>query len=311
MDNDMLEAYLFEMNTLLEQIDELVLGSEKAGTFTDEDVNEIFRIMHTIKGSSAMMEYNSLMTVAHRVEDLFFIVREKSMEVIPQELRPELFDLIFQAIDFFRSELEKIEQNEPLAEENGALVQKVEGFTAKIQARINGEAEPAEAAPAVEAATDAAALAEAAVNSEDLAERFASAERPCALQIFFDEGCGMENLRAFMVVNALRDALEGVDFDFLPSDVESNPETAGFIVENGFFLRFVNEESRSVAVPIATGVGSVSSYQLFDYEPLAQPAAPTAAPQPEPVPAAAPAAAPAPAAAQPPAASLSNPIRRA
>ena len=93
-----------------------------------------------------------------------------------------------------------------------------------------------------------------------------------------------------MVVNALRDALEGVDFDFLPSDVESNPETAGFIVENGFFLRFVNEESRSVAVPIATGVGSVSSYQLFDYEPLAQPAAPTAAPQPEPVPAAAPAA---------------------
>ena len=150
MDNDMLEAYLFEMNTLLEQIDELVLGSEKAGTFTDEDVNEIFRIMHTIKGSSAMMEYNSLMTVAHRVEDLFFIVREKSMEVIPQELRPELFDLIFQAIDFFRSELEKIEQNEPLAEENGALVQKVEGFTAKIQARINGEAEPAEAAPAVE-----------------------------------------------------------------------------------------------------------------------------------------------------------------
>ena len=164
MDNDMLEAYLFEMNTLLEQIDELVLGSEKAGTFTDEDVNEIFRIMHTIKGSSAMMEYNSLMTVAHRVEDLFFIVREKSMEVIPQELRPELFDLIFQAIDFFRSELEKIEQNEPLAEENGALVQKVEGFTAKIQARINAEAEPAEAAPAVEAATDAAALAEPAVN---------------------------------------------------------------------------------------------------------------------------------------------------
>ena len=98
-----------------------MLGSEKAGTFTDEDVNEIFRIMHTIKGSSAMMEYNSLMTVAHRVEDLFFIVREKSMEVIPQELRPELFDLIFQAIDFFRSELEKIEQNEPLAEENGGF----------------------------------------------------------------------------------------------------------------------------------------------------------------------------------------------
>lgn len=297
MDNDMLEAYLFEMNTLLEQIDELVLGSEKAGTFTDEDVNEIFRIMHTIKGSSAMMEYNSLMTVAHRVEDLFFIIRDKSMAVIPEELRPELFDLIFQAIDFFRSELEKIEQNQPLADENSALVQKVEGFTARIQARLNGEPEPVAATAAAgsgsaEGAAEATALAGGAANAEELAERFASAERPCALQIFFDEGCGMENLRAFMVVNALRDALEGVDFDFVPSDVESNPETAGFIVENGFFLRFVNEEARSVAVPVATGVGSVSSYQLFDYTPPA-PAAPAATPAVQSAPAAANAPAPA------------------
>ena len=140
MDNDMLEAYLFEMNTLLEQIDELVLGSEKAGSFSDDDVNEIFRIMHTIKGSSAMMEYSSLMTVAHRVEDLFFIIRDKSMAVIPEELRPELFDLIFQAIDFFRSELEKVENNQPLTENIEGLVSKVEGFTRRIQPGAQEEA---------------------------------------------------------------------------------------------------------------------------------------------------------------------------
>ena len=100
MGNDMMEAYLYEMNTLLEQVDEIVLSAEKNGSFSEDEVNEIFRIMHTFKGSSAMMEFNSLMTVAHRVEDLFFIIRDKTMEVIPEGLRPELFDLIFQAIDF-------------------------------------------------------------------------------------------------------------------------------------------------------------------------------------------------------------------
>jgi len=84
MGNDMMEAYLFEMNTLLEQVDEIVLSAEKNGSFSEDEVNEIFRIMHTIKGSSAMMEFSSLMTVAHRIEDLFFIIREKTIDVVPE-----------------------------------------------------------------------------------------------------------------------------------------------------------------------------------------------------------------------------------
>ena len=56
MGNDMMEAYLYEMNTLLEQLDDIVLAAEEAKTFSQEDVNEIFRIMHTFKGSSAMMD---------------------------------------------------------------------------------------------------------------------------------------------------------------------------------------------------------------------------------------------------------------
>ena len=58
MNNDMMEAYLYEMNTQLEQLEEIVLAAENAGSFSQEDVNEIFRIMHTVKGSSAMMEFN-------------------------------------------------------------------------------------------------------------------------------------------------------------------------------------------------------------------------------------------------------------
>lgn len=86
--DSILEAYLFETNSLLEQLDSLVLAAEEKDSFSEEDVNTIFRIMHTIKGSSAMMEYSSLMTIAHRAEDLFAIVRDKSMEIVPEALRP-------------------------------------------------------------------------------------------------------------------------------------------------------------------------------------------------------------------------------
>ena len=90
--DSILDTYLYETNTLLEQLDTIVLEAEKADTFSEDDVNEIFRIMHTIKGSSAMMEYDSLATVSHRIEDLFFIIRENTMSVVSVEHRPRLFD---------------------------------------------------------------------------------------------------------------------------------------------------------------------------------------------------------------------------
>ncbi|RKJ21228.1 chemotaxis protein CheA, partial [Butyricicoccus sp. 1XD8-22] len=238
MGNDMMEAYLYEMNTLLEQVDEIVLSAEKNGSFSEDEVNEIFRIMHTFKGSSAMMEFNSLMTVAHRVEDLFFIIRDKTMEVIPEGLRPELFDLIFQAIDFFRGEVEKIENDQPVTDDIAALLEKVGSFQAKIEQKEDG-GEP-------EAAAEAAAESGGAGASE-----FGSAEFPFAVQVFFDEGCGMENLRAFMLVNSIRELGAGA-FDCLPGDVDTNPESAAFIVENGFILRFASADARTAAMPIIT-----------------------------------------------------------
>ena len=83
MDN-MLEMYLYETNTLLDQLDELLIEAEKNEDFTTNDVNEIFRIMHTIKGSSAMMEFSPLMEIAHHIEDLFFYIRENGLDALSE-----------------------------------------------------------------------------------------------------------------------------------------------------------------------------------------------------------------------------------
>ncbi|WP_322198922.1 chemotaxis protein CheA [Acutalibacter intestini] len=286
MGNDMMEAYLYEMNTLLESLDEMVLGAEDRKTFSQEDVNEIFRIMHTIKGSSAMMEFNNLMTVAHRIEDMFFIIRDKGMEAVAEELRPTLFDLIFQAIDFFKAEIEKLENDQPLTENVDHILANIKSFSDKIQGK---QEEEAPGAP--EAAGEAAAPGAATRES------FGSGEFPYGMQVFFDEGSGMENLRAFMLASSVKEACDGDEqFDFLPADVGENPDTASFIVENGFILRFLTPELREKAIHAVKEAGSVADYQMFDAAPAQrEPEAPAPAANQE-APAAPAAAPPAPAA---------------
>ena len=260
MGNDMMEAYLFEMHSMLEQLDDLILSSEQAKTFSQDAVNEIFRIMHTIKGSSAMMEFNSLMTIAHRIEDMFFVIREKTMDAIPESMRPELFDLIFESIDFFRSEIEKIENGEPPTNDIDTFLNKINTFANKISGEEGEEPAAAEDAPAAPAAG-------AAASGELMA--YGSAEFPYGLQVFFDEGAGMENLRAMMLVNAVKDFVEESQYDFYPADVQLNPDTANFIVDNGFFLRFKTEGDRTEALSAVRETGSVREYQPFDYAPAA------------------------------------------
>lgn len=256
--DSILDTYLYETNSLLEQLDSLVLAAEEKDSFSEDDINTIFRIMHTIKGSSAMMEYNSLMTIAHRVEDLFAIIRDTSIDIVPESKRPELFDLLFQSIDFFRQEVDHLENGQPLTDDIDRLLKKINSFINQIQEKDEPEAE---------ASTDKES--NSSVSSNSIPEGF-----PYALQIFFDEGCGMENLRAFMLVNEIRAFCQESDFVFEPADVDKNPDTANQLVENGFLLSFKNKTDRDSAIHTVTGAGFVRTYQAIDRElPAPEPAA--------------------------------------
>ena len=46
----MLDMYIFETTSLLEQLDQILMKTESEHSFSTEEINEIFRTMHTIKG---------------------------------------------------------------------------------------------------------------------------------------------------------------------------------------------------------------------------------------------------------------------
>ena len=284
--NDILDMYIYETNTLLEQLESIVLDAEKENTFSQDNVNEIFRIMHTIKGSSAMMEFDTLARVSHRIEDMFFLIREGTMSVVKDEDRPALFDVMLHSVDYFREEMEKVEAEQPLNEDVDSFLGNINSLIAKIK----GEEIPAESAP--KAAAAPAPAQEAAPPAPAPAQTTeGSADFPYGLRVFFDEGCGMENLRAFMLVTSVQGFCADADFTYQPAGVESDSSLSEVVVEHGFLLQFRSEEDRARAVPIVMTAGSVHSYEEQNYVPAPPPAA-----EPAPVQEAAPAAQKAPAA---------------
>ena len=257
MDSSILDTYLYEENNLLDQLDEMLVADEKNGDFSTDDVNEIFRIMHTIKGSSAMMEFNSISTIAHHIEDVFFYIRDKGIETLDPEHKKELFNLMFRSEDYLRSEIEKVEQGVPLSTDIDAFSNEINSFLKKISGAAPAQPEASQAAPAASGAAAPASLP----DDKDAA---------CFFHVFLEEGVGMENLRAYMIVNAVKEC--DVNFRFYPSDMETDPDTSQKIAENGFFLAFDSIEDASKAEGILKTQNHIRSYELVNVPKAAPPA---------------------------------------
>lgn len=264
----MLDVFLFENDDLLEHLDDILLACEKNKAFDQDSINEIFRIMHTIKGSSAMMQFNSLTVIAHKMEDLFAVVREKG---VAKEYIEPLIDMMFRAGDFLKSEMDKVRSGQPLTTDIGNLEQEINDFLQKI----SGAAPALKSAPAAAssaAATAAPAAARAASSSAvaappapadlaaagDLLKTEAQKGFPYAARVFLDEEAQMDNLRAFMLTGELRDVVP--EFDYSPTDIDTNPATAAVITRDGFFLFFRTEADLKKAVPVIENFTYTKSY---------------------------------------------------
>lgn len=238
MDNNMesmLEVYLFETNGLLTHLDEILLRCEQVRSFDSESIDEIFRIMHTIKGSSAMMQFNSIATITHKMEDLFYYVRENG---IKQEFNDELADLMFRSSDFLKSEVEKIESNEPLITDIGSFEQEINRFLKKISGEIVEE--PKEESVSQTDFSAAAAVAPAAPLLQE-AEEFAYPVR-----VVFEEETEMVHLRAMLLVHAVTE--NGVTVHHLPEHLDSDPQSADVILKDGLILYFRSKEEMDASL---------------------------------------------------------------
>lgn len=224
----MLDMFIFETSLLLEQLDEIMIQIEKEKVFTHNNINETFRIMHTIKGSASMMGLDNISALAHSVEDLFYAIREGKIEVLDNDL---LFDLVFQSLDFIRRDIDELQSRGCISSDYSNFIEGIEEYVSTLELSSSMKSK------------DNTNL-ESTDEKEAIDSNFEYKEDSDVVKIIFEQGCMMENVRAFMLVFELRDYCEFIDF--YPKDVETNAESTEYIKSYGFYIQFVAKEDKAI-----------------------------------------------------------------
>ena len=106
--DDYLQMYLDETGEQLEGLVEKLLALEQ-NPADMVHLNEVFRLVHTIKGSSALMGFDSVTQLTHRLENHFDRIRSGK-----QSLDRTLMDLSLRCIDFLRDCNCRLRERQPL-----------------------------------------------------------------------------------------------------------------------------------------------------------------------------------------------------
>jgi two-component system chemotaxis sensor kinase CheA len=217
--------YLFETGQLVDKLEQIIMRSESNNNLSN-DIDEIFRIMHTIKGNSMMMMFEEISNLAHSLEDLFDFLRVKPDAVLDFST---IFDLVLETVDFYKMELAKISEGEDADGACGDLIEAIKEYLVSLKFM----SDTPDYAPEVVAETQRFFIPPA-TDFEQIVKDEKRDLRHYQTIIHFEEGCELENVRAFSIVHGLKDFVE--DHMFYPPDIVENEDSASVIKENGFVL---------------------------------------------------------------------------
>ncbi len=214
-----LDMYLFETSKKIEKLEDIILSNERASSYSNDVINEIFRIMHTIKGSSSMMMFNNIASLAHAIEDLFCYIRDEKPRNVDYS---KVSDIILECIDIIKIEVEKLRNGYPPNGESSALETKITNF-------LNLLTQPS------------APSGNQDVLEDCIIKQFAANMNYFKAVIFFEEGAQMENIRAFSIIQNLKKSLH--EIRYYPQDIVENDESAQIIQKEGFQIYFKSDYS--------------------------------------------------------------------
>ncbi len=225
--DSLLEVYIFENLQLLDQLETHMLTAEKADRFTEEQVDAIFRVLHTVKGSSGMMGYDGLTRLSHAMEDLFSFIRDNRAKKYDHR---KVCDLVFSAQDFLKNEIERLQDGILPDKDPKELLSEIARYHKEL--KNGGASEPQE--------TDLpAATAFASAPAAD----FEAGEKRYEVKIRFEKDCKMENVRAFGVIKSVEPYVSSIAT--VPADVLQDG-SEDYIVEHGFAMTLISSSTREL-----------------------------------------------------------------
>ena len=142
------DMFVEEAEELFESADNVLLEAEKNGSLTDDEMGQLFRDVHTLKGSGASVELAYFAEFTHDVENLMDKLRNHDIEFIP-----EMAGTLIDGLDVMKEVLQ-MECNDEINRDN--FTDLTEELLTIIRSYMNGTAaapasssEPTEAPVAV------------------------------------------------------------------------------------------------------------------------------------------------------------------
>ncbi|MEB2808674.1 response regulator [Campylobacter upsaliensis] len=171
---EILEDFLVEAFELVEQIDHDLVELES----NPEDLellNRIFRVAHTIKGSSSFLNFDVLTKLTHHMEDVLNKARHGELKITP-----DIMDVVLESIDRMKTLLNSIRDNgndsaigmdiEPICARLTAIsegdVSAVASVSEEPKVETKEEVVPAAPEPSVEPDVDVNQLSDSEVEAE-------------------------------------------------------------------------------------------------------------------------------------------------
>ncbi len=146
----------FEMDEMQEIIDDFLIEADELINSLDNNfvkleenpgdldlLNEIFRAVHTIKGTSSFLGFEQVTTLSHRMEDILNKLRKSEMSVTADTM-----DLLLEGLDILKVLLENVRNK--VTEEIDLT-----DILGRLQATLDGATPPPAAEPSKNTAEDA------------------------------------------------------------------------------------------------------------------------------------------------------------
>jgi two-component system chemotaxis sensor kinase CheA len=211
-DDSLLDLFIFETLQSTDRLEKIILETGESDKFPDSAINEIFRIMHTVKGSAAMMSYAHISSLAHKTEDLFYFIRENPSADYDIAV---VSDFVLSFADYINSELDGIRESKDAdTMRSESLCRAIEDYLTRVKSLSQNEA----------------------LQGQEETER----NRFKAV-LFFDEGCEMENIRAYGIVLDMSEYAKVISY--IPEDIDEGDSGTEEIRKNGFTVYFESDKS--------------------------------------------------------------------
>lgn len=129
---EIIEDFIAESSELIEKVTQDIVVIEQNPD--DETINGIFRAVHTIKGTSSFLGFDTLSNLSHKAEDVLGRIRKK--EILPDAA---IADTLLEALDLMKLMVDDIRSTGTDARDVSATLEKLERLN-----RMEGPGQAAE-----------------------------------------------------------------------------------------------------------------------------------------------------------------------